>query len=323
MLLLGINPGAFLTCVFSLGSLPVLGAALMPPHLPVSRRKLQLWTSLPAAAVFLVCFGASLASGPSGPASTLLGGLSPPPFFVSVTDVRGRVPAVALADDLWRLGEPDPEGVLLPDGTRIEPERRSLAGLVVAHNPFTVPPDASLDQAAIQVHRAIEACCDLRLSVAQVRAHLADGNPGSVESLGVAAAQRRRASYAGVSFSYLALVLATLGWARITLSFQPSAARSARRRAVRDSLWKWLVIGLAVAFSLGLVSAVVITSVNQTPFIAPRFFLALLFRACESQPAIGIAVGGFAAFLLGRSLLRRYERLELPLPAAGFPGHRC
>ena len=31
MLLLGLRPGALLTCIFSLGSLPVLGVTLMPP----------------------------------------------------------------------------------------------------------------------------------------------------------------------------------------------------------------------------------------------------------------------------------------------------
>src|SRR5690606_1808403 len=43
MLLLGLRPGAVLACIFSLGSLPALGATLMPPHLPVSRRQLLTW----------------------------------------------------------------------------------------------------------------------------------------------------------------------------------------------------------------------------------------------------------------------------------------
>ena len=323
MLLLGLRPGALLTCIFSLGSLPVLGVTLMPPHLPVSRRQLLTWSSLPAVAVIMIGFVASLASGPSGPVATLIGGVAPAPFVVSAADAAQRAPAGEFADDLWRLGEPDPEGVVLPDGTRVAPERRSLGGLIVAHNPFTVPADASLDQAAIQVHRAIEACCDLRLSVAQVRAHLADGGPGSAGSLAVAAAQRRHVSAAGLSFSYLLLALLTLCWARIVLSFQSSAARAARRGSVRGSLQKWLGAGLAVAFALGVISAVVVTLANQNPFFGPRFLAALLLRAWESHPVLGALLGAAAAFLLGRSLLRRYERLELPLPSTAWPGHRC
>lgn len=321
LLLLGVNPGAFLASVFSLGNFPVLGVTLLPPHLPVSRRKLLLWSSLPPVTVLLLGLGASLASSPNGPVPALIGGFPPPPFIVSAAEAPGRAPAVELAGDLWRLGEPDPQGVLLPDGTRVQPERRSLGGLVVAHNPFTVPPDASLDQAAIQMHRAIEACCDLRLSVAQVRAHLADGSPGSIGSLGVAAAQRRHDGYASLSFFYIALVLATLAWARVVLSFQPSAAGAARSRGVRGSLGKWLAAGLPIAFGLGIASAVVLASVNPSPFFAPRFFLALLLRAWGSQPVIGVALGGLIAFLLGRSLLGRYERLELPLPRAALSGH--
>lgn len=319
LLLLGVEPSAFLSAVFCLGSFPALGITLMPPHLPVSRRKLLLWSSLPAAVVLLIMvgLGASMTRGVNAPSALLVG--IAPPFFVSAADAPERAPTVELAADLWRLGEPGPEGIQLPDGTRVQPERRALGGLVIAHNPFTVPPDASLDQAAIQVHRAIEACCELRLSMAQVRAHLADGNAGSVGSLAAAAAQRRHPSAAGVSFFYLALVLLTLAWARVVLGLQPSAARAARSGTLRGALTKWLGVGLAAAFAAG-IAVTLGTPATQSAFFAPRFFLALSIRGWESHPALGIALGAVVASLLVRSLLRRYERLEMPSPRAAFSG---
>lgn len=309
------NPLALFGAAVMLGNLPVLAVSYVPPNLPVSRSSVLAWSWLPPAVVLLLSLWASLVMGGQGilPAGV---GIGPQPFRAASAEA-GRPPRVHVGGSLWQLGGSAPRFVELPGGVRVEAERRRILGLpLYAHNPYTVPVGASSHVAALQLHRALMACCDLKLTLRQVEAHIAHPGPDSTQSLEFAAAQQLRSDRASVFLRQLILALTMLAWTRVILLAQPTASGALHRIVppwlkvtgagillVGGFVLVGVVMGMAAVFSLDALFPIQLT-------------IGVLTRSWERFPWLGAALALALLLWVGRSLARRFERLELPLRQA-------
>lgn len=302
-----------------LSTLPNVSANLLPPHLPISRRRVFGFTIFPAVVVLIACVGVSLHQtqerdiGNGNEFELRESPISFEPRKAPLTERQLSVPA-----HLWRLSWGSPEPILLPDGQSRVPETLHLVGSLHAYNPYSAKMSDDLSVSGHQLARAMDACCNIRLTPAQAAMHIQQAKEGGLDTLFEAA--RRVQSLPG---SILALEF----WATLVVWMLMLSATFAPTRS--DAKWRRVVLsGIAIAlfgalyfgFVAGRSLGGAASNGVWTPLLVLNASLAQAAQSGSSMPWLCAIVGFATLYWLYRWVELRFTQLELPRRSFGLWG---
>lgn len=297
-----------------LAMLTLSSVNVVPVHLPVPRRRLFNLSLLPALCVGLVGAVLTLSQTQSRGIGTgsELDLRSSPVKFVSQSDGAGQGRRLSVPAHLWRLTWGTPPASQLPFG-ELEPESFRVLGPIQAYNPYTASWSDGPEVAGYQFSRALEACCDLRLSPEQAAAHIRLEQNGGLDTLYEAARRIQTTPLSLVALEFWVSAAALFLTLRALM-----AADNARSRLKLGT--RVAAVLMLTALYAGFVAGSTHTSLVSTdvwlPLLTVRAALAQAATMGAAAPWICAVVGVAVLVLLYLRASARYERLELPRPPA-------
>lgn len=293
-----------------LAMLTMSSVNIVPVHLPVPRRRLFTMSLMPALFVGLVGAIVTLSQTQSrGIGSGSEWDMrNTPVAFVSQSDGAGQERRLRVPAHLWRLTWGTPPMSPLPAGEQ-EPESFAVLGPVRAYNPFTARWSDGPEVAGYQLSRALDACCNLRVSPEQAAAHIRFEQNGGLDTLYEAARRIQTTPLALVALEFwvsVAALFLTLGGLMATDKAKPRLKVVLRIAAVL------ILTALYGGFVAGSTHSSVLGSDVWLPLLTVRAGLAQAASIGAAVPWICATLGIGVLVILYLRASSRYERLELP-----------
>lgn len=285
---------------------------VVPVHLPVPRRRLFSLSLLPALFVGVVGAVVTISQTQSrgiGSASDF-DMRSSPVKFVTETDGAGQECRLSVPAHLWRLawGAPPPSPV--PTG-ELQPESFQVLGPIRAYNPYSAKWSDGPELAGYQFSRALEACCDLRLSPEQAAAHIRLEDNGGLITLYEAARRTQTTPLSLVALEFWVSAAALFMTLRGLMA--AGGARSPWKLGMRLGAIAILTT-LYASFVAGSTHSSLVSSDVWLPLLTVRAALAQAATVGAAIPWLAGAVALAVLVLLYSRASTGYERLELPRP---------
>lgn len=293
-----------------LAMLTLSSVNIVPVHLPVPRRRLFNLSLLPALVVGLVCLVVAVSQTQSRGigTGTELNWRSSPVTFVSQSDGAGQERRLSVPAHLWRLSWGTPPASPLPSG-EIQPESFQVLGPIHAYNPYTASMSDGPDVAGYQFSRALEACCDLRLSPEQAAAHIRYEGNGGLDTVYESARRIQTTPVALVALEFW--VTAAVLFLTLRALMAADNGRS-RLKAVLRVGAVLLITAMYMAVVAGSTHSTLVSSDVWWPLLTLRAALAQAASIGAAVPWIGAALGLAVLVMLYHRASAQYERLELP-----------
>lgn len=291
-----------------LAMLTLSSANVVPVHLPIPRRRLFNLSLVPALIVGLI--GAVVTVNQTQSRGIGTGSefdvRGTPVKFVRQHDGASQDAQLSVPAHLWRLTWGEPPASQLPFG-EVHPESFQVLGPIRAYNPYTARTSDGPEVAGYQFSRALEACCDLRLSPEQAAVHILHESNGGLDTVYEAA---RRIQTTPISLIVLEFWVSA---AALFLTLRGlMVADSSRWRSFARVGVVLLITLLYAGFVAGSTHSSLLSSDVWLPLLTVRAALAQAATAGAALPWICLVFGVAALVGLYLRASAQYERLELP-----------